>query len=182
MEAIKRIFTETIYKGKRVTVEKAHYDEVHPMEHVIVTPASAILPITKEGKIVLVKQTRTAVGDKVQYEIPAGLIDKTDGDDKNLELQVAKKAAIRELQEETGYIANDADFITMANTSPGFTNEQVYIFITNELSGRTVQHLDESENIEVYEVELEKAMEMISTNDISNIVTIAALYWLKANK
>lgn len=181
MKGIKRSYTENIYEGKRVSVERVHYDNVHPMEHIIVSPASAILPITSEGKIVLVKQTRTAVGDKVLYEIPAGIIDKEDYESES-KLKAAKKAAIRELQEETGFIAEDATFITMANTSPGFTNEEVYIFITNNLSNRTNQQLDESEDIDVYEVEFEKAMEMIATNEITNIVTIAALYWFKANK
>lgn len=181
MEAIKRISTENIYEGKRVSVERVHYNTVHPMEHVIVSPASAILPITTEGKIVLVKQTRTAVGDKILYEIPAGIIDKQDYESKS-KLEAAKKAAIRELREETGFIANDATFITMANTSPGFTNEEVYIFITNSLSSRTNQQLDESEDIDVYEVEFQEAMEMIKKNEITNIVTIAALYWLNANK
>ena len=181
MESIKRISTETIYKGKRVTLEKAYYEDVHPMEHVIVSPASAILPITKDGKIVLVKQTRTAVGDKIQYEIPAGLIDEKDYENDFSDLNAAKKAVIRELQEETGYITDNAKFITKVNTSPGFTNETVYIFVTDKLLGKTDQQLDESENIEVCELELEKVMNMIG-NEITNVVTIAALYWLKANK
>lgn len=183
MRETKRMKQEIVFSGKRVEVKKVYYDSIHPMEHVNVCPAVAVLPITKEGNVVIIRQLRTAVNDKYLYEIPAGLIDEKD----YLKLgklpkeerckEAARKAGIRELQEETGYIAKDIDFLGSVYTTPGFSNEEIFLFLASELSQKTFQNLDESEDIEVLEMSFEKVMEMVYTNQIKNVTTVAALLW-----
>lgn len=181
MRKIERISTEKVFEGKRVNVERVSYNNLHPMEHVIVKPAAAILPITKDGKVVLIKQRRTAIGDKCLYEIPAGIIDETDYNDlkdcDEPDKEAAKKAAIRELEEETGYIAENTGLIGEVYTSPGFTNEKVYIFYADYLSIQKEQKLDEAEDIEIVKVAYSKALEMIKNNDIKDLHTVFALTW-----
>ena len=186
MRQIKRITKENVFEGKRITVERVEYDNIHPMEHAIVRPAAVILPITKDGQVVLIKQTRTAIGDLSLYEIPAGLIDDADynelEDCENPDKEAAKKAAIRELEEETGYIANDAEFISEVYTSPGFTNEKIYIFLVDNLSIQKEQKLDEAESIKIVKVSYEKAIQMLKNNEIKDLHTIYALTWYEAFK
>lgn len=182
MKSFKRIKTEKTFVGRRVTIERVHYDQVHPMEHVVVKPASVILPVTKDNKIILISQVRTAVGDKKLYEVPAGLIDESDYlGSLSEDIDAAKRAAVRELEEETGYIANydEVTFLSKAYTSPGFTNEEVYIFLADNLAEKRLQHLDESEDIQVHEVEVTKVMEMLKNNEFENISTITALLMYK---
>ena len=73
--------------------------------------AVAIMPFTKDGKMIFVKQFRKAI-DKAILEIPAGLIDKEDANP----IETGK----RELEEETGYQANVFVLETGFYTSPGF--------------------------------------------------------------
>ncbi len=185
MKSLKRIKTEKTFIGRRLTVEKVYYDKIHPMEHVIVKPVSVILPVTKDNKIILVNQVRTAVGDKTLYEIPAGVIDESDYlgpiRDEYVELQAAKRAAIRELKEETGYVSDveNVRYMFEAYTSPGFTDEKVYYFLVNNLSEKEKQQLDEDEDIEIHEVEVLEVMKMLRENEFKNLSTIAALQWYK---
>lgn len=185
MKSLKRIKTEKTFIGRRLTVEKVYYDKIHPMEHVIVKPVSVILPVTKDNKIILVNQVRTAVGDKTLYEIPAGVIDESDYlgpiSDEYVELQAAKRAAIRELKEETGYVSDveNVRYMFEAYTSPGFTDEKVYYFLVNNLSEKEKQQLDEDEDIEIHEVEVLEVMKMLRENEFKNLSTIAALQWYK---
>ena len=78
---------------------------------------------TKENKIVLIEQYRKPL-EKSIIEIPAGKVEK--GEQPEL-------TAIRELEEETGYTASKLSFITSFYTSPGFADELMQIFITDEL-------------------------------------------------
>ena len=84
--------------------------------------AVAVCAITPENEVLLVKQFRKPA-DQPLLEIPAGKLEK--GEDR-------KEAAIRELQEETGYIASDLQFVTNMYGSPGFSSENfLYTSQTN---------------------------------------------------
>ena len=74
-----------------------------------------MIPLTAEGKIVLVKQFRKPL-EQVILEIPAGKIDP--GEENQLET-----TAMRELEEETGYRAGQLTYINSMYLSPGFANE-----------------------------------------------------------
>ena len=82
----------------------------------------AVCAITPENEVLLVKQFRKPA-EQPLLEIPAGKLEK--GEDR-------KEAAIRELQEETGYIASDLRFVTNMYGSPGFSSENfLYTLQTN---------------------------------------------------
>ena len=74
-------------------------------------------------EVLLVKQYRKPI-EKPLLEIPAG----------KLEEDEERKAAKRELEEETGYKANHLTFITHMYGSPGFSNEKLTIYFTDRLS------------------------------------------------
>ena len=79
-----------------------------------------MIPLTAEGKIVLVKQFRKPL-EQVILEIPAGKIDP--GEENQLET-----TAMRELEEETGYRAGQLTYINSMYLSPGFANEKLALF------------------------------------------------------
>src|SRR5699024_5433789 len=81
--------------------------------------ASAILPFTEDGKAVFVKQFRKPV-NQLFIEIPAGLINSDETDPLS--------AAERELEEETGYQADEWKLITSFYSSPGFTDEYLTVY------------------------------------------------------
>jgi ADP-ribose pyrophosphatase len=86
--------------------------------------AVAIVALTDDGRICLVRQYRTAL-DRVTVEIPAGKLDP--GEDP---LDCAR----RELTEETGFVAERMAFLTTIATSVGFADELIHIYMATGLS------------------------------------------------
>ncbi|GAE36856.1 NUDIX domain-containing protein [Halalkalibacter akibai] len=164
--------TKDIYKGKIIDL---HLEEVElpngkmSSREVVKHPgAVAIIPITETGELVLVRQYRKAL-DKVIIEIPAGKLEP--GEDP---LESAK----RELEEETGYKSEKLDFIVSFYTSPGFANELIYMYVTDTLI-KGVSHTDEDEFLDVLEVSLDEALEMVKDQRIHDAKTAYAIQYLQ---
>lgn len=105
--------------------------------------AVAIVALTDEGRICLVRQYRTALG-RVTVEIPAG---KLDPGENPLE------CASRELLEETGMIAEKIAYLTTIATSDGFTDELIHIYMATGLSfSKSSPDADEFINVDLVEV------------------------------
>lgn len=130
--------------------------------------AVAVIAITKENKILLINQFRKPL-EKSIVEIPAGKLEP--GEDP---LDCAK----RELEEETGYKANDIELITSFYTSPGFANELVYLYFTDKIEVGEM-NFDEDEFIEVMEVSLKEAEDLIDKQLIHDAKTMFAIQYLK---
>ncbi|QZY56822.1 NUDIX hydrolase [Crassaminicella profunda] len=130
--------------------------------------AVAIVPITEDNKIVMVKQFRKPV-DSILLEIPAGKIDKNE---KPL------TCAIRELKEETGYEAKDIKFLFSFYTSAGFSNEVIHLYLAKDLiSGEACP--DEDEYIELEYIGINELVEMIYDGKIKDSKTIMAILAVK---
>lgn len=105
--------------------------------------AAAVVALTESGKIVLVRQYRTAL-DRVTVEIPAGKLDP--GEDP-------LECASRELLEETGMIAEKIAYLTTIATSDGFTDELIHIYMATGLSfSKSSPDADEFINVDLVEV------------------------------
>ncbi|MGG3998366.1 NUDIX hydrolase [Anoxybacillus kestanbolensis] len=131
--------------------------------------AVAVLAITEENKIVLVRQYRKAL-ERVLVEIPAGKLEKGEAP-----LETAK----RELEEETGYVCEKMEPLHSFYTSPGFADELVHIFLAKGLTKKSEkQMLDDDEFVDVLKVTLEEALKMVEDKQIYDVKTIyALLYW-----
>ena len=103
-----------------------------------------MLPVTDDGKILMVRQYRNAL-DRETLEIPAGKLD----DPKEPKIQ----CAYRELEEETGYRSEHLEYLMSLNTTVAFCDEAIDIFVARDLIP-SHQHLDEDEVIEVEAWEL----------------------------
>lgn len=129
--------------------------------------AAAVLPITKDGNIVLVKQYRYPI-QSVSLEIPAGKKDSLD----ELGLICAK----RELEEETGYVSKDFTKITDINSCVGYSNEVIELFLAKDCYKiDNPKPLDDDEFVEVIEVTEKEALDLIKSKTIKDAKTIIAL-------
>lgn len=125
--------TQVIYDGKILRLELLD----HKWEVVRHADAVAILALNERGEMLLVQQKRLAVG-AMTVEAPAGLID---------EGETPEAAARRELQEEAG-LDGEMTLLTRFYASPGFCDEQLYVFEARNLRESRLP-MDEDEEIEV---------------------------------
>lgn len=172
-----KISSKVIYDGK---VLKLELDDVKcpngiesKREIVRHNGGSAVLCITKDNQVMLVKQFRYAY-DETVYEIPAGKLEK--GEDPY-------DAALREFEEETGSKTDKLEFLNVIYPSCGYTSEKIYLYLASNFEV-TQTHFDEDEFIETYFFPLEKVLEMIKSNEIKDAKTICAInsYLLAKNK
>ena len=127
--------------------------------------AAAVVPVTKEGRILMVRQYRNAL-DRYTIEIPAGGLNGAE--------EPTKVAALRELEEETGYRAEEAELLITIRTTVAFCNEKIDIYVANKLIP-SKQHLDEDEFINVEAYEIGTLEEMIYNGTIQDSKTISAI-------
>jgi len=167
--------TTPIYDGKIV---KLQVDDVTlpngnvAKREIIKHPgAVAVIAVTDEGKLVLVEQYRKALERSI-VEIPAGKLEP--GEEPIV-------TARRELEEETGYGAQSLTYLQAFATSPGFADEIIHLFVAKDLY--TIENkadLDEDEFVELVEVSLEEARQMVADERIYDAKTAFAVLWLAA--
>jgi ADP-ribose pyrophosphatase len=126
--------------------------------------AVAIIPIDSQGDLVLVRQWRRAI-DQVLIEIPAGTIEPG---------EEIEDCAQRELQEETGFRAQQLMPVGQLHTCPGFCDEKIFLFVGTGLEHSPLP-ADESEAIDVVHISMEEAYGMIDQGQITDAKTIAAI-------
>ncbi|WP_069649496.1 NUDIX hydrolase [Caloranaerobacter ferrireducens] len=164
--------TERIYEGKILnlridTVELP--DKKYSKREIIEHPgAVAIIAVTEEDELVLVKQFRKAV-EKTLLELPAG----------KLEIgEEPEECAKRELLEETGFTAKEIKYLCEFYTSPGFCNEKMYLFLAKGLiKGKS--NPDNDEYIEVYTKKIDELYNMVINGEILDSKTIIGIYTAK---
>ncbi|UWD48011.1 NUDIX hydrolase [Clostridioides difficile] len=168
----KTISSDRVYTGKVITL-KVDTVEIpgqgyQKRELVEVGGAVGIVAITDDNKVVLVKQFRKPI-EKPIFEIPAGKLEKNES---------PKECAERELKEETGYSAKNIKLIHKFFTSAGFSNEIMFVYLATGLTPGE-SNLDADEFLDVYEVELEEAYNMVLKNDVEDAKTSIGLLLVK---
>ena len=160
----KTISSDRIYTGKvislkvdTVEVDNKGYKKREFVEH---PGAVAIVAITEDNKVVLVKQFRKPI-EQVIWELPAGKLEIGES---------PKECAIRELKEETGYSAKNLKLIHKFFTSAGFSNQKIYIFLATVLT-KGEPEFDEDEIIEKYEIDINEAQNIVLKNEIEDAKT-----------
>ena len=123
--------------------------------------AVAVVALTEDGRICLVRQYRTALG-RVTVEIPAGKL--TPGEDP-------LECASRELLEETGMSAEKIAFLTTIATSDGFTDELIHVYMATGLTF-TRSNPDADEFINVDLVPLEELVDAVLDGRIEDAKTV----------
>ncbi|MBQ8738533.1 MAG: NUDIX hydrolase [Clostridia bacterium] len=131
--------------------------------------AVCVIPIDEDKNVIMVRQFRYPFG-RTLLEIPAGKLEPNE--DPN-------EAVKRELEEESGVIAEKIEFIGMTYTTVAFTNEQIYTYLATGLT-YTAPHTDEDEFVEVEKIPLDVLVEMVMNGEIKDSKTQVAI--LKAEK
>ncbi len=126
--------------------------------------AAACVAVKKNGNLIMVRQYRNAL-ERETIEIPAGGLNP--GEDM-------RSAALRELEEETGYKAGSFEFLLSIRTTVAFCNEQIDIYLAEDLE-EGEQNLDEDEYLEIVEYPLEELLDMIDKGIIQDSKTVSAL-------
>ncbi len=154
-------------RGRRVTLYSRRYliddrevirDVVHFGESV------AIVPVKENGDIVLIRQFRAPLNRWI-IEVPAGRIEE--GEDWRV-------AAIRELEEETGYRAARLERLMSTYVSPGYSDEVIHIVVAEGLE-YVGEHPEPTEVINVFETGIEDALNMVYRGDTVDAKTVIAL-------
>ena len=164
----RKISSERIFKGEIVEL---YVDKVKLPNNKIVTRekvahpgAVGIVPISKEGKIMLVKQFRYPLGSTL-LEIPAGKLGK--GEDP-------RDCAARELKEEIGAEGGRLIHLVEFYTSPGFCNEILYLYLAINFEKRG-NNLDSDEFLQIVELKMIDALSFIKNGKIKDAKTIIGI-------
>jgi 8-oxo-dGTP pyrophosphatase MutT (NUDIX family) len=152
---MERIGSRTTHEGTQVTVrvDEFRHDDGSTAEREIVAHPGAVAVVAHDDRhLYLVRQPREAVGEEALLELPAGKLD--------VEGESPLECAQRELVEEVGLRASEWRELKRIYSSPGFTDEEVHIFVATGLE-KVGSQPSEGERIEVLEVPLDEVDEAI---------------------
>lgn len=164
----KTIDTKEIYKGRIIHVKEdvvtLPNGKIEGRELVLHNGGVGVIAIDADLNVLMVKQYRKPF-EAILLEIPAGKLEL--GED-------IKSAAIRELREETGFLAKKTDFLCESYPSPGYLTEKIHLYIARDLEF-VGQELDPGEFIEVYKIPIDKLVDMVIKNEIKDAKTQIAI-------
>lgn len=164
----KTIASEDVFQGRviKVRVDTVLLPDGNTARREVVEhPGAVVILALNEGdEIIMVRQYRHATGE-VLLELPAG---KRDPGESPL------VCAKRELEEETGYSAQEWQVLFSFYTSPGFCNELLHFVVARGLV-KGDSHPDGEEFLEVLQVPVEEARRMVAAGEIKDAKTILGI-------
>lgn len=166
---MKRIKRELKYQGSIIpvyadTIELPDGKQVQ-WDYINHDGAAAVVPVLDDGRILVVRQYRNTL-DRITLELPAGKKDKKG--------EPGIECAMRELEEETGYVSSSLEWILNLSSWIAFTNEIIEVFVATDLK-KTQQNLDEDEYVDVESYTLDELKEKIFSGEIEDAKTISGL-------
>ena len=169
----KQLETKTVFEGMivdiRHDVAELQNGNKARREVVLHPGGVGIVPVTKDNKVLMVRQYRYPMEEEL-LEVPAGKLGK---DEDPL------ACAIRELSEETGCTAGRIVDLGATYPSPGFCRETLFMFLALDLEHGEM-HLDENELLSVEAVDIDELVELIMANELPDAKSIIGI--LKAKK
>ncbi|RJX19794.1 MAG: NUDIX hydrolase [Ammonifex sp.] len=166
----KTLNSEHVFRGKilnvRVDTVLLPDGRTGTREVVEYTGAVAVLALTEDQEVIMVRQYRHPVGRELT-ELPAGKIEE--GEDP-------ESSARRELLEEVGCEAQSWRLLGRFYSTPGFTSEEMHLYLAQKLTFRD-QAPDEDEFVEVVRVPFAEAVHMALKGQICDAKSICGLLW-----
>ena len=157
-----------VYAGRVVRVDVEHVRlprgsecELEIIRH---QGAAAVVPITADGQVLLVRQYRHATGGYI-LEVPAGKLDPGES---------PESCALREVEEETGFQPHRLAPLGWIWTTPGFTDERIWLFLASELVASR-QALQADEDLQVESLSIAEALRLALSGGIEDGKSICAL-------
>jgi ADP-ribose pyrophosphatase len=169
----KKLTSKQIFDGKVVklfvdTVELP--DGKEAIREIVRHPgAVCVIPVTNEGEVIMVKQYRYAF-EQIMLEIPAGKLEP--GEDPF-------EAVKRELEEESGVVAGNIEYMGEIFTTVAIFDEKIHAYLATDLVYKNA-HPDEDEFLEVEKIPLTTLVDMVMNGEIKDSKTQICI--LKAHK
>ena len=142
----------SVAKGE-VTIEIVHHNG-----------GAAAIPLFEDGSTALVRQWRYPLG-RYCLEIAAGRIELGD---------TPEHTAARELEEELGFRADTFRKLAEFTVAPGYCEERIHVYLATGLV-KSVQNLDDDEEIEIVQMPLADALELVRRGEIDDAKSIVGL-------
>ena len=162
--------SEVLHRGKvfNTKVDQIKYKSGNrAVREVAEHPGGAVvLPVTDNGKIIMVTQYRFPV-EKVLLELPAGKLGKNEN---------PLHCAVRELEEETGYISENVKEIGSIYTTPGYSSERLWIYLAKDLKPGNHNREEGEYGMEVFELSMKEIEAKILKGEIVDGKTICGIF------
>ena len=171
------ISTERLYQGRVVNLDRdtvrfpdGSTGQLEMLRH---PGASAVVPFLDhpgdaDPRVLLLRQFRHAADDFI-WEVPAGRLDPG---------ETPEACARRELEEETGMRAGTLERLTMIYTTPGFTDEQIHLFLAHGLEDG-LHSREPDEFMELHPLRWSEVMELVRTGAVMDGKTLASLLFVQ---
>ncbi len=176
MSEFERVGSDVEWEGRIIRVGRErfrHADGEEVTREKVWHPGAVGIIAVDDEHVWLTRQPREAIGQSASLEIPAGKLD--------VEGEGPLATARRELAEEIGKRADRWDEVLAFYTSPGFTDERVWLFLARDLADDdTDAEAEEDERIEIVPWPLSNLDEAIAECEDSK--SLIALLWLKTRR
>jgi ADP-ribose pyrophosphatase len=167
---LKVVSSEMVYEGAVFGVRRDEIIEptgVHAKREVITHSGSVVvLPVLADGRILMIQQYRYATR-QFMWELVAGRMDPGES---------VKKAAARELMEETGYRAKKLSVFLDIFPTPGFLEERMYLLLAEGLTAGEA-HPEEDEKIFSRAYKLNELKQMMKKGELIDAKSIAGILY-----
>lgn len=188
------IHRELKYTAHRV---KVYEDTLETRDHQILKydyvenrNGAGVLPVDRDGNLILVRQYRNSVG-REEIEIPAGCLEEKDYTEQRgillenmkgerdfsvqgIDIRAFGQTALRECREETGYLPGRLIFLSYMIAAAGLFSERTAVFLGTDLQ-KTESSPDQEEELEVLHMSCREACEAVYTDRIHDSKTILAI-------
>lgn len=162
------LFNDQWFKVRKEVCETPEGKIVDPYYVYDFSTWVAAVPVTEDGKIVMVRQYRHALGETC-IEIPGGCADDTD---KNFEDAIA-----RELLEETGYTFSSYEYLGKISPNPSTNSNLLHMFLARGGKKVAEQQLDGNEEIEVMLISIDELKQLLKENMILQAMHVTCIMY-----
>jgi len=124
-----------------------------------------VVPITPEGCVVLVRQFRHGLR-QTMWEIPGGVMEPHES---------PEETALRELREETGYLAECLERLGSVHPNPAFLNNVCHVFLAKNCRPLKVANPEHTERLEIVPTPIDEVKQMLRRGEITHSLVVNAL-------